>query len=41
MEDDAGRRMRRLRAQVDTGDGEPTELPVQEMPLNPVEQGRH
>jgi hypothetical protein len=37
MEDDAGRRMRRLRAQVDTGNREPSELPIQEVSLHVVE----
>ena len=32
--------MRRLRAQVDTGDREPSELPIEEVPLDLVEQGR-
>jgi hypothetical protein len=32
--------MRRLRAQVDTGDREPAELPVEEVPLDPVGQRR-
>jgi hypothetical protein len=31
--------MRRLRASLDTGGREPTELSQQEMPLNAVEQG--
>jgi len=31
---------RRVWTSVDTGDGEPAKLPVQVMPLNPLEQGR-
>ena len=40
MEDNAGRRLRRLRASVDTRNREPAKLPLQEVPLNLVEQGR-
>ena len=40
VEGDAGRRMRRLRAPMDTGDPEPAELPLEEVPLNAMEQGR-
>jgi hypothetical protein len=29
-----------MRAQVDTRDGEPAKLPIKEVPLNPLEQGR-
>jgi len=38
MEDNADRRLRRLRPQVDTGESEPAQLPVKEMSLNVVEQ---
>jgi hypothetical protein len=40
LDENADRRMRRLRAQVDTGDREPAKLPVQEMPLDSLGQGR-
>jgi hypothetical protein len=38
--DSMDRRVRRVRAQVDTGDREAAEQPVQEMPIHPVEQRR-
>jgi hypothetical protein len=38
MEDNAGRRVRCLRAPMDTGNGEPAELPVEEVPLDPMGQ---
>ena len=36
----AGRSLRRVRASVDTRNGEPAKLPIQEVPINSVEQGR-
>ena len=41
LEDNASCGMRRLRAQVDTGDREPAELPVEEVPLDSLGQRRH
>lgn len=41
MEDNADRRLRRLRPQVDSGESEPAQLPVKEMSLNVVGQRRH
>ena len=40
MDENAGGRVRRLRASLDTGDQESAELPLEEVPLNPVGQGR-
>ena len=40
LEDNASRSLRRLRASVDTRNGEPAELPVEEVPLDPVGQRR-
>jgi len=40
LEDNAGCSVRRMRAQVDTGDREPAKLSLQEVSVNPVEQGR-
>jgi hypothetical protein len=41
VDKNAGRRLRRVRTSVDTGDGEPTELPFQAVSINSMEQGRH
>src|ERR1700757_1150959 len=38
VENDAGRCLRRMRASVDTRNGEPAELPVEEVPLDPMGQ---
>jgi len=40
LDENADRGMRRLRAQMDTGDREPAELPVEEVPLDSVGQRR-
>src|SRR6516162_5652245 len=39
MEDDAGRRMRQVRASVDTRNRQPYKLPVEGVPFDAVEQG--
>jgi hypothetical protein len=41
LEDNASCCMRRVRAQVDTGDREPSELPIQAVSFNALEQRRH
>jgi hypothetical protein len=41
LEDNASCRMRRLRAQVDTGNGAPAKLPFEEVQINALEQGRN
>lgn len=40
LEDNAGRGMRRLRTSLDTRNGEPAKLSVEEVPLDPVGQRR-
>jgi hypothetical protein len=41
LDENAGRRLRRVRASVDTGVGKSAKLPFEEMSLNLVEQGRY
>jgi hypothetical protein len=41
MDENAGRRLRRMRASLDTGEQESAELPFEKVSLNFVEQGRH